>query len=181
MNLFFRLFYTLLFSRFRSKTTMTDLCVTPYRVWPTDLDVLKHVNNGVYFSMMDLSRIDMMVRSGSYKIINQNGWYPVVTAETLRFKRSLTAFQKFEIHTQIVGWDEKSFYIEQSFFVGEELCSSGVIKGRFLKKRGGQVATRELLEAVGIDFESKSLSDEIANWSESAESIFNFKKDRTKR
>jgi len=177
MNLFFRLFYTLIFSRFRSKIEMTDLCVTPYRVWPTDLDVLRHVNNGVYFSMMDLGRIDMMVRSGSYKIINENDWYPVVTAETLKFKRSLTAFQKFDIHTQIVGWDEKSFYIEQSFIVGEKLCSSGVIKGRFLKKKGGQVTTRELLDAVGIDFDSKVLSDEIAKWSDSAESIFNLKKE----
>lgn len=172
MNLYFRLFYTLLFARFRAEIKMTDLCATPYRVWPTDLDVLKHVNNGVYFSMMDLGRIDMMVRSGSYKVINSNGWYPVVTAETLKFKKSLTLFKKFEIQTQIVGWDEKSFYIEQAFVSEEKLFASGVIKGQFLKRKGGKVSTRELLEAVGIAYNSKSLRPEIVSWSESAELIF---------
>jgi acyl-CoA thioesterase FadM len=158
---------------------MTDLCVTPYRVWPTDLDVLKHVNNGVYFSMMDLGRIDMMLRSGSYKTIDSKGWYPVVTAETLKFKKSLTVFQKFEIHTQIVGWDEKSFYIEQSFVADHKLYVSGVIKGQFLKRQGGKVSTRELLSAVSIDYEGQKLNPEIKRWSDSVEKIFNDKNDQS--
>jgi len=157
---------------------MTDLCVTPFRVWPTDLDVLRHVNNGVYFSMMDLGRIDMMIRSGAYKIINKKGWYPVVTAETLKFKKSLTVFHKFEMQTQIVGWDETSFFIEQSFLRKNKIYASGVIKGQFLKRRGGKVTTRELLEAVDVDYKSKNLSSEVLNWSESAEEIFNSKKNK---
>jgi len=151
---------------------MTDLCVTPFRVWPTDLDVLRHVNNGVYFSMMDLGRTDMMVRSGAYKTINNLGWYPVVTAETLRFKKSLTLFQKFDMHTKVIGWDVKSFYIEQSFYVGDTLYACGVIKGQFLKKKGGKVSTDKLLEAVGIDYDSLHLSSEVQAWSQSVENIF---------
>jgi len=35
-----------------------------FRVLPTDLDVLGHMNNGVYLSIMDLGRMDLLQRSG---------------------------------------------------------------------------------------------------------------------
>jgi len=172
MKLFLRLLYTLIFARFRKKIEVNGVCSTPFRVWPTDLDVLKHVNNGVYFTMMDLGRIDMMFRTGMYSCVTKNGWYPVVTAETLRFKKSLKLFQKFNMHTQVVGWDEKSFYIEQSFWVEGTLYASGVVKGRFLKKKGGQVSTNELLNEIGVDFDKMDLRPSIVEWSAAAETIF---------
>ena len=39
----------------------------------------------------------------------------VVVAETILFRRSLTLFQRFEIETRIVGWDERAFLLEQRF------------------------------------------------------------------
>ncbi len=85
------------------------------RVWPNDLDIFLHVNNGVYLTMMDLGRTDMMLRSGIFQPIRKKGWYPVVAAETIRFQRSLKLFQKFSITTEVVGWDEKSIYMQQVF------------------------------------------------------------------
>lgn len=161
MNLFFRLLYSLLFSRFRKKVGILESNQTPFFVFPTDLDVLMHVNNGVYFSLQDLARVDLMIRSGAMKIINQNGWYPVVINETLNFKKSLELFDKFSIQTKVIGWDEKNIVLEHQFFKKDILVANGYVKARFLKKSGGSVLIKELISALGIDLPVPSIPKEI--------------------
>ena len=73
MKLWFRLMLTFLISRSRTPCGLMDTCVTPFRVLPTDLDLLGHVNNGVYFQLMDLGRVDFMLRSGYWQRFQQRG------------------------------------------------------------------------------------------------------------
>lgn len=63
MNLLFRFIGLLLFSKARGPLKGLDECVTPFLVMPMDLDVLMHMNNGKYFSLMDLGRVDLMIRT----------------------------------------------------------------------------------------------------------------------
>lgn len=106
MKLYFRLLYLIFTQRLRSRCSVFGPCDTSLRVWPNDLDIFLHVNNGVYLTLMDLGRTDMMLRSGVFGPVRSKGWYPVVAAETIRFQRSLTLFQKFSIRTEVVGWDD---------------------------------------------------------------------------
>ncbi len=124
------------------------------RVWPTDLDPLMHMNNGVYLSLLDLGRIDLMLRSGAFFKINRQGIYPVVASEAIRFRRSLTPLQKFEIHTRIAAWDDRYFYLRQDFKVRGEVYAEALVKGRFLRRNGGKVAPAELLESLKLNVES---------------------------
>ena len=78
MKLYLRLFWLVITQSWRERCTMIGPCDTHMRVWPTDLDVFMHVNNGVYLTLMDLGRTDMMLRSGMFGPIRQQGWYPVV-------------------------------------------------------------------------------------------------------
>ena len=166
MNLFFRLIYTFLFSRFRSKVGAMEECLTPYRCWPTDCDVLRHINNGVYFSMQDLARVDYMIRMGAAEKLSAQGWYPVVVAERLRFKKSINPFQKFHIGTRLAYWDEKYTYIEHKFIVNGEPVAWGMIRARFLKKSGGLVTTEELINLIGVTSPRPALSDHLKVWIE---------------
>ena len=120
MNLLFRLIWQLLFGARRSPVPPLGPCRTPYRVWPSDLDVLMHVNNGVYLSMMDLARVDLMQRSGLMREVNARGWYPVVTAQTIQYRRSLKLFERFEIVTRVLAWSDKAILLEQRFERGGE-------------------------------------------------------------
>jgi acyl-CoA thioesterase FadM len=167
MNLFFRLIYTYLFSRFRSRVGVMDECRTPYRVWPTDCDVLRHVNNGVYFSMQDLARIDYMIRIGAAQKISAAGWYPVVVGEKMRFKKSLAPFQKFEIGTRLMAWDEKYIYLEHRFYRGSEVMAWGCIRARFIKKTGGLVTPAEMIQLLGITVPAPTPPDYLAAWIQS--------------
>ena len=74
MNLYLRLVWLYARSRFRSRLAPQDTAVTPFRVWPSDLDTLWHMNNGKYLSIMDLGRMDLMMRSGTWSRITGAGW-----------------------------------------------------------------------------------------------------------
>ncbi|KHD89887.1 MAG: thioesterase [Bdellovibrio sp. ArHS] len=164
MNLFFRLMHIFLFSRFRKTVGIMDECATPFRVWPTDLDVLMHMNNGVYLSLQDLARVDYMIRAGAAKIISANGWYPVVASETIRFRRSLQPFQKFELRTRLIAWDEKYLYLEHKFTSRGEVMAVGMIRARFLAKKGGLVAPQDLLKALNLEVSSPAVPAHLQSW-----------------
>jgi acyl-CoA thioesterase FadM len=164
MNLFLRLLLLLLTVRFRARCDIMGPARKRFIVWPPDLDVLWHVNNGVYLSMLDVARVDMMLRSGVAPRLRRAGVYPVVAAETIRFRRSLQLFQAFEIETRVIGWDEKAFLLEHRFLRGEELVAEAVVRSRFLKREGGTVTSQELLELLGKPGPSPELPPWIAAW-----------------
>ncbi len=64
MNLIFRLLGLLLTTRWRGRLGPLEESVLKLRVWPVDLDVNLHMNNGRYLSVMDLNRVDVILRTG---------------------------------------------------------------------------------------------------------------------
>lgn len=131
-----------------------DVARTNFITLPTDLDVNRHMNNGKFFSIMDIARTDLTVRSGVWDIVKQLGWYPVVVGETLSFRKSLNLWQRFTIESRVLGFDDKAVTVEQRFVVadgngGEEVIARGFVRARFLKKSGGTVSNAELIEAIG--------------------------------
>lgn len=167
MNLFFRLLWTIIFSPRRSKVELFGICSTPFRVWLTDLDVLRHMNNGVYFSLQDLARVDYMYRNQSSPTIKANNWYPVVTAETLQFKKSLKLFQRFQIETEFLGWDDKNLFLEHRFMSNGEIIAQGFVQARFLKMAGGSVTPDELLQALNKTDSQPQLKPSLRLWLDS--------------
>src|SRR5690625_2234262 len=88
------------------------------RVWPTDLDILWHMNNGKYLSIMDVARFVLLQRNGVWSVFQREGWYPVVVGQTISYRKSLNPWQKFVIETRIIGFDEQAVYVEQRFEIG---------------------------------------------------------------
>lgn len=164
MNLFLRLLLLFLTYRFRPRCDVLGPARKHFLVWPPDLDELFHVNNGVYLSMLDVARVDMLLRSGMAQRLRRAGFYPVVAAETIRFRRSLQLFQAFEVETRIIGWDEKAFIIQHHFLRRDELVAEAVVRARFLKRKGGTVSTHELLTLLGRSDTSPALPEWIDAW-----------------
>lgn len=149
MNLWLRLFWALLSWRTRSRISVWDVGVRSFRVWPSDLDIFNHMNNGKYPVLMDLSRFDIMLRSGTWRELRRRNWYPVVVAETLTFRKSLSPWQKFEMETRIAGWDAEGFLIDQRFTVKGEIYCQAWVRVRFLKSPRGIVTPAEIFEVFG--------------------------------
>jgi acyl-CoA thioesterase FadM len=150
VNLLLRLVWLVLTAGFRSRCPVLGPVRTPFRVLPTDLDVLRHMNNGVYLSLLALARTDLMIRSGLMGRVRKRGWYPIVTAESIRFRRSLTLLQRFHIETRVHGWDEKAFIIEQRFLRDDEPVAIALVVGRFLGPQGS-VPPADVVALAGID------------------------------
>ncbi|MFM0739210.1 thioesterase family protein [Paraburkholderia xenovorans] len=93
-------------------------------------------------------------------------WYPVVTLETMRFHRSLELGDRYDVHTRVIGWDEKHIFIEQGFVRGDVQVALAVVRARFLKRSGGVVSTAELIEVAGITQASPTLPEWVARWSD---------------
>ncbi|WP_334593650.1 acyl-CoA thioesterase [Salinibacterium sp. CAN_S4] len=162
----FRTLIHMLRSRRRSPLGLHDVGSITLRVLPTDLDVLGHMNNGVYFSIMDLGRMDLMIRSGLWPTMRAKGFYPVMANETATFRKSLQPWQTFQLESKIVGYDAKAVYMEQRFVVGGEIFMSAMTRARFLKKSGGTVSMQELADLVGVDVSAMPPPEWTAHWSE---------------
>ena len=147
MNLWWRLLWELVSWRTRSKLHWSDVGIRSFRVWPSDLDVFQHMNNAQFFSLMDISRYDLALRSNTWQLWKKLGWYPVVVAETITFRKSLLPWQKFQIESKVVGWDDLAFYFECRFTAGGEIYATAHIRVRFLKRTRGIVTVAEVLAA----------------------------------
>ena len=161
MNLYFRFIFLLIKSFLNpQKQDLFDPCETQFKVNLMDLDLNFHMNNGRFLSLMDLGRIDLMIKSQVFKKLITQGYYPVIVSESIRFKKSLELFQNFSIISQLDSWDEKDFYINQRFIVnhngGTDLVAEGYIKGRFKqRKRQGSVPTSEIFMKAGYELPVK--------------------------
>ena len=95
------------------------------RVWPGDLDLYLHLNNGRYLSLMDLGRLDYIIRVGLLPLMRRKGWRPLLAAATTRFWRSLKPFNRFTMETKVVWWDEKWIYLQQEMLYRGEVAAPG--------------------------------------------------------
>jgi acyl-CoA thioesterase FadM len=150
--------------RRRSKLTVWDVGTRKFRVWPSDLDIFNHMNNGKYPVLMDLSRYDIMQRSGTWAELRRRRWYPVVVAETLTFRKSLAPWQRFEIESQIGGWDADGFLIDQRFTVAGEIYCQAWVRVRFLKSPRGIVTPEQIFEAFGKPTDGRQAPDWVLEW-----------------
>ncbi|WP_430868668.1 acyl-CoA thioesterase [Demequina aurantiaca] len=172
MNLYFRLMFLRLRSRRRSRLDTWDTSLTPFRVVVSDLDILGHVNNSKYLAIMDLARIDLMMRSGLWDKLRRRGWYPVVAGQTITYRKSLKLGQRFDVESRVLGMDDRWLYVQQIFRLGDTVSAHAVIRVRFLKRSGGAVEREEIEEFVGGFPERHHIPDWVGTWAVDTKDAF---------
>ena len=165
MNLIFRLLLLLITSRFRPRYDLMESVPLKLRVLPTDLDINFHLTNSRYLALMDLGRIELMLRTGLFGEVIRRRWLPVVSNASLRFRREINPFQRYTLNSRLLGWDEKWFYIEQRFETARGLAAIGIVKGLFRGPKGN-VPTDELLMLAGYSGQAprSDLMDALDNY-----------------
>lgn len=156
--------YHLWRSKRRSPLGMRDVGRITLRVWPTDLDVLGHMNNGVYLSIMDLGRMDLMIREGFWAKLRAAKMYPVMVSETITFRRSLNPWETFVLETRVIGVDDKAVYVEQRFVIDGEIAAQAMTRARFLQVGAGTVSIERLSELAGTDLREHPLPEWVTQW-----------------
>ena len=139
--------------------------VLRFRVWPNDLDINLHMNNGRYLGMMDLGRLDLAFRTGLGRAITRHRWKPLVGGITMRYRRSLAPFARYELHTRMLGWDAKWCFLEQRFLQKGELIAEGVVKLLF-RGPDGNIPSQALLPLTGYAGPTPELPDAVRRWAD---------------
>jgi acyl-CoA thioesterase FadM len=134
-------------------------------VWPNDIDLNLHMNNARYLSVMDYARTHLLARTGLLEHIIRSRWQPLVGAVWMTYRRSLPLFSAFQIASRLVCWDERWFYIEQTFIAGESLAAVGWVKG-ILRDANGSIEPQSVLERVAPGVVSPPIPDAIATWND---------------
>jgi acyl-CoA thioesterase FadM len=178
MNLFLRLFWVLITSYFKPRLThvLTPSRLT-LRVLPNDLDTNLHMNNGRYFTIMDLGRFDMILRTGLRALMIRKKSVPVIAATTVRFRQDLDFWQKYHLDTRLVCWDAKWVYIEQRFIYAggpkrDRVAAIALLKGGFYDPLHDEtLPTQDLLDALNMTDQSPPFPPEITTWQVAEEAL----------
>lgn len=139
--------------------------VLQLRVLPTDIDINIHMNNARYLSVMDYARMHLLARTRLLDHILRSRWQAMVGAIWVTYRRSLPLFSRYTLASRMVCWDDRWFYIEQTFTRRDGLAAVGWIKG-VLRDRSGIVDPQQVIEAVAPGLESPPMPEAIAQWNE---------------
>jgi len=165
VNLYLRLFFLLFKLIGLPRKGLLEESRVTFRVLPSDCDINFHMNNGRYLTFMDLGRVHLMAQLRLLGVIFRNKWKPVLAAAEINFIRQLAPFQKFDLVTRLVTWDDKYAYMEQRFESGGVLCAHAYVKGLFLNARG-RVASSTVVAAVGFVGAPPPMPEELRIWAE---------------
>lgn len=167
MNLWLRLLWVLLLAPFRARLAPREgVSRVAFRVWPHDLDLNLHLNNGRYLTLMDLGRIDFVLRTGLWRPLMANKWSPIISTAAIRFRRELRPFEAFTIETRLVAWSDTTAVMEQTFVSARErVAARALVKAGFYARRDrAYVTVKRLVEALGAtpeEAQSPPLTPEV--------------------
>jgi len=140
------------------------------RVWPNDLDVNRHVNNGRYLTLADLGRLDWFLRTGALAQARQQHAWPIVGDAIAKFRRDMKLFQRFTIESRMLGWDDKWAFLEHRFIREGRVIGIVGIRGLF-RGRQGPLPPGEFIRALGGPSQSPALPDWVLDWYRGCEAI----------
>lgn len=170
MNLWFRLIWMLLTARLRGPIQLFDTAVLRLRVLPNDLDLNGHVNNGRYFTLADLGRLDFVIRTGAARVAIANRAIPVIGDAVAKFRKDLKPFQRYDLQTRLLGWDDKWTFVEQRFVSGGRVAGVVVVRGLF-RSAAGPIRPSTFLAGLSKNVASPSLPDWALAWHRSCDAL----------
>jgi acyl-CoA thioesterase FadM len=135
------------------------------RVWPNDIDINLHMNNARYLNIMDYARTHLLARTRLLEHILHARWMPLVGAVWMTYRRSLPLFSGFWLSSRLLCWDDRWFYIEQTFTGRDGLAAKGWVKGA-LRDSNGNVEPQRALQGIAPGVVSPPMPEAIATWNE---------------
>ncbi len=141
-----------------------EVHLSQHRCWPWDLDPWNELNNGRTLTLFDLGRVPMCHRLGMTGALRANRWGMTVAGSTVRYRRRVRAWHRFEMRSRLLGWDARFFYIEQSMWRQGEALNHVLIRAA-ATDGAGILAPHKLVAAMGhADVASPALPDWVQGW-----------------
>lgn len=143
---------------------LTDTHISQHMCWPHDLDFWMELNNGRALSLYDIGRIGMAGRAGLITVLRQNRWGLTMAGSSTRFRRRIHGFEKFEMRSRALCWDDKFIYLEQSMWKSDGGCASHVLYRAAVTDANGIVSPQRVLAAMGQPETSPQMPEWVVAW-----------------
>jgi acyl-CoA thioesterase FadM len=168
MNLYLRLILTLLrawrLARRGASLQPGDTLERRFRVWPGDIDINGHMNNGRYLTLIDLMLVEYFVRSGFARAMLQAGWRPMSGGAVITYRKGLMPWQRYRLRFSLVAADGHWNFMRFEFLREDgTLCAAGYTKGAAVSRRG-LVPNAESWARVGQPFVPQPLPEAVQHW-----------------
>ncbi len=161
---FVRLFWDWQKAKTLPKMAIDATHVSHHRCWPQDIDMWVELNNGRTLTIYDLGRIPMAVRMGLMDALKQQSWGLTVAGSVVRYRRRIRPFEKFEMRSRGIFWDDKFFYVEQSIWKQSGECANHAVFRTAVTDKNGIVDPKKVVAAMGHEGESPEPQDWIKHW-----------------
>ncbi|MBD3665564.1 acyl-CoA thioesterase [Sulfitobacter aestuariivivens] len=144
-----------------------DLHVSQHICWPHDLDFWMELNNGRALSLYDIGRTALAQRVGLIDAIRRERWGLTMAGSCTRFRRRIHGFERFEMRSRMVCWDDKFTYIEQSMWKRNGECASHVMYRAAVTDKDGLVRPDRVLKALGKEGStSPAMPEWVKTWTD---------------
>ena len=147
---FLRLGWTLIAARKLPPMNPLEMHVSQHRCRLVDCDIFMEMNNGRILTLYEMGRFQAAVRMGLWALLKKNRWGLTVAGTSIRYRRRITPFERYETRTKIATWDDRFVYIEQGMFKTDGECASHVLFRTAVVEKGRAVPTDRLMDAMGI-------------------------------
>ncbi len=156
---YLRTIKTILSAKYRSSLHFGDSGIMNLRAGIFDIDHYGEINNGRQLTLMDLGRYDLGVRGGLMKVVKAKKWGLAVGGSSIRYRRRITLWKKFQLHSELLGHDGRWFYFLQKMCIKDSICSSALIKAGVVSK-AGLIPASEVMQ----EFPDENWSGELPDW-----------------
>ncbi|UZD90898.1 acyl-CoA thioesterase [Cognatishimia activa] len=146
------------------KLAVNAMHVSSHRCWPQDIDMWMELNNGRTLTIYDLGRIPMGVRVGLMDALKRERWGLTVAGSVVRYRRRILPFEKFEMRSRGLFWDDKFFYVEQSIWKKSGECANHAVFRTAITDKSGIVPPDRVLAALGHEGPSPLAPEWVQQW-----------------
>ncbi len=145
--------------------SFTGTHVSHHICWPWDLDFWMELNNGRTLTLYDLGRLPLARRLGLLDVLKRHRWGMTIAGSSLRYRRRVRAFDRIEMRSRMICWDDKFFYSEQSMWKTPGDCTSHALFRSAITDAKGIVKPPQVFEAMGQPGAvSPPMPDWVAAW-----------------
>lgn len=139
--------------------------VSQHRCWPWDIDMWMELNNGRTLTLYDLGRIPLAQVNGLLDVVRRKRWGLTMAGVVVRYRRRIRAFERFEMRSRLLCWDERFFYLEQSMWKRNGDCANHAVYRAAVTDRNGIVASDIVAKAMNRpDLVSPEMPEWVALW-----------------
>ncbi len=142
---------------------LTGIHVSRHVCWPWDLDMWMELNNGRTLTLLDLGRFSLAMRLGLGRCLRRRRWGMTMAGISVRYRRRIRVFDRIEVSSRVVGWDDRFIYIVQDIRRGQVWTTQALYRAA-VTRADGIVAPAEVMAGIGAGTQSPPLPGWVSAW-----------------